>query len=248
MLDEIFSILQDFPICAACLGRQYGSFLHGISNRSRGEALFLSLGMSLQKQVVDQIPGALVRFEKLLPVPFGVFHQSYPKIAASALIQPSDSNPIASVPTASLETMPTVSSCKICRGLLDVANLERYALQIDAHSQYYEFASYLVGSRISADIVEREEDFRAKFKLSHGESIKSDCNREIGKILQKFPRFAQKKVEFETPDLVFVVDFGDNIIRIQNNPLFILGKYMKLVRGIPQSVWFCRECWGKGCD
>jgi tRNA pseudouridine synthase 10 len=32
------------------------------------------------------------------------------------------------------------------------------------------------------------------------------------------------------------------------NSLYIYGRYRKLVRGIPQTRWPCRECGGKGCE
>jgi tRNA pseudouridine synthase 10 len=37
-------------------------------------------------------------------------------------------------------------------------------------------------------------------------------------------------------------------LRIQPNPLFVAGRYRKLVRDIPQSKWFCSSCRGKGCE
>jgi len=32
------------------------------------------------------------------------------------------------------------------------------------------------------------------------------------------------------------------------NPLFVAGRYRKLVRDIPQSKWYCSNCRGKGCE
>jgi len=61
-----------------------------------------------------------------------------------------------------------------------------------------------------------------------------------------------KEVDFETSHLVILVDFtkkGDKPgLEFQINPLFIEGRYRKLVRGIPQTKWPCRECKGKGCE
>lgn len=37
-------------------------------------------------------------------------------------------------------------------------------------------------------------------------------------------------------------------VRIQVNPLYIYGRYRKLVRNIPQSKWICKKCQGKGCE
>jgi tRNA pseudouridine synthase 10 len=35
---------------------------------------------------------------------------------------------------------------------------------------------------------------------------------------------------------------------LQVNPIFIYGRYKKLVRGIPQSRWDCKKCKGRGCE
>ncbi|MEN6290561.1 MAG: tRNA pseudouridine(54/55) synthase Pus10, partial [Methanobacterium sp.] len=43
------------------------------------------------------------------------------------------------------------------------------------------------------------------------------------------------------------VDFVKDDIDIQINPIFIEGRYRKLVRGIPQTKWPCGKCRGKGC-
>ena len=37
-------------------------------------------------------------------------------------------------------------------------------------------------------------------------------------------------------------------VRIQINPIFIEGRYNKLVRNIPQTKWPCRKCKGRGCE
>jgi tRNA pseudouridine synthase 10 len=36
-------------------------------------------------------------------------------------------------------------------------------------------------------------------------------------------------------------------VKIQINPLFIEGRYLKLIRGIPQTKWPCNKCRGRGC-
>ena len=37
-------------------------------------------------------------------------------------------------------------------------------------------------------------------------------------------------------------------VRLQINPIFIEGRYRKLIRGIPQTKWPCTKCKGKGCE
>jgi tRNA pseudouridine synthase 10 len=37
-------------------------------------------------------------------------------------------------------------------------------------------------------------------------------------------------------------------VEVQLNPLFFRGRYLKFVRGIPQTHWDCRKCRGEGCE
>src|SRR5439155_1207984 len=36
-------------------------------------------------------------------------------------------------------------------------------------------------------------------------------------------------------------------VDVQVNPLYLRGRYRKLVRSVPQTRWPCRRCMGKGC-
>lgn len=109
------------------------------------------------------------------------------------------------------------------------------------------------------------------------ENIKKEINREIGKLIEKelnkevdfdnpdiVIMFDLRKILNNTEDNNNANNSNDveesnveknlqndleNIkVRIQINPIFIEGKYRKLVRGIPQTKWPCRKCKGKGCD
>ncbi len=94
-------------------------------------------------------------------------------------------------------------------------------------------------------MAEREDEFKARFNVTHGESMKSQFSRDIGKRLFDI---IGKEVDFRTPEMVILVNPFANRVRLQINPLYIAGKYRKLVRGIPQSRWLCGECGGKGCE
>jgi tRNA pseudouridine synthase 10 len=128
-----------------------------------------------------------------------------------------------------------------------------------------EFDTFLIGSKIPENILKRDETLNEELSLDV-ENIKKEINREIGKSLEKE---LSKEVNFDNPDIVIMVDLKKLIsdkessknnnkeqteilsnikIRIQINPIFIEGKYKKLVRGIPQTKWPCRKCKGKGCS
>jgi tRNA pseudouridine synthase 10 len=57
-----------------------------------------------------------------------------------------------------------------------------------------------------------------------------------------------KTVEYRKPEMTLIINPFDEEVKIQVNPLFVAGRYRKLVRDIPQSKWFCYSCRGKGCE
>ncbi|MGB9844703.1 tRNA pseudouridine(54/55) synthase Pus10 [Methanothermobacter tenebrarum] len=135
--------------------------------------------------------------------------------------------------------------CKICKGILE--DLEKTADYVEEKIKKLnlEFSTILVGSRLPENLLSADEKINEILNIEV-ESIKKEINRELGKILKK--RF-NCGVDFENPDIVVKVDFRKSKPRvwIQINPLFIEGRYRKLVRGIPQTKWPCRECKGRGC-
>lgn len=135
--------------------------------------------------------------------------------------------------------------CKICKGILE--DLEKTAAYVEEKIKKLklEFSTFLVGSRLPEDILGIDEEINNQLNIEV-ESIKKEINRELGKILKE--RF-NCSVDFENPDIVVKVDFRTLKPRvwIQINPLFIEGRYRKLVRGIPQTKWPCRKCKGRGC-
>jgi tRNA pseudouridine synthase 10 len=108
-----------------------------------------------------------------------------------------------------------------------------------------EFDNFLVGTVPNPLLDDRQDDLRAEYSLLHAEALKSDLSRELGKRLYEL---LDKEVEFERPHLVFLYDMVNDKVRLQINPVFIYGRYQKLVRGIPQSRWDCKACKGKGCE
>ena len=116
-----------------------------------------------------------------------------------------------------------------------------------------EFDTFVVGSKLPKEITEKDAEIDEKFGFDV-EIIKKEVNREIGKLLESN---LIQNVDFEKEDLVVMVDFKrifkkdiENPIRVrlQINPIFIEGRYRKLVRNIPQTKWPCRKCKGRGCE
>ena len=138
------------------------------------------------------------------------------------------------------------TSCVICDNVFDKIDDELFKKVYDKIDFLnIEFDTFLVGSRIDKEIQNRDDELSEKFNLDV-EPIKKELNRIIGREIENN---LEKEVEFEKQDIVINVDLRKNPkVRIQINPLFIEGKYNKLIRGIPQTKWPCGKCKGKGCE
>lgn len=137
---------------------------------------------------------------------------------------------------------PAMEDCQICRGLF--SEVPKFADLVVRSSKPFEHSNFLVGSKVDASMVEREEQLWAEVGTVESESVKAEVNREIGKLVEAT---IEKPVEFKNPDLVFLVDTMFDRVSVNVTPLFVYGRYRKLSRGIPQTRWPCRECRGKGC-
>lgn len=136
-------------------------------------------------------------------------------------------------------------SCYICNDLFnEIENGMTKKIIEKIDTENIEFSTFLVGCRVSPEILNREEEIHKTLHLDV-ENIKKEINRELGKKLESI---LNKEVDFDYPDIVIMVDFVNDDINFQINPIFIEGRYRKLVRGIPQTKWPCRRCRGKGCE
>ncbi len=139
--------------------------------------------------------------------------------------------------------------CAICRGLF--ARVEEWAARAQERVQGYEFRTYLVGTRVPADVEEAERKLWERYgiTLKQAEPLKQEFNREVGKRLREklLQQGRDVTVDFENPEVVLLLDLERNCVELTVNSLFIYGRYRKLVRGIPQTKWPCRKCRGRGC-
>ena len=136
--------------------------------------------------------------------------------------------------------------CVICDNLFDKLDDDLYKKIDDKINQLaVEFDTFLVGSKISKDIQERDDELSLEFDLAV-ETIKKEVNRLIGLGIWEI---YDKEAQFESQDIVFNVDLiNEPKVNIQINPLYIEGKYNKFKRGIPQTKWPCTKCKGRGCE
>lgn len=135
-----------------------------------------------------------------------------------------------------------VEDCWLCSGLID--EIPHFVDLILNALKDYEFDTFLVGSKIDEDILDKEAELLNFAGSEYSEPLKTEINRETGKILEKK---LGKEVNFENPTIMTVIDTSFDVVNLQISSLFIYGRYKKFRRDIPQTKWFCKVCWGKGC-
>lgn len=219
ILESARKMIAKYPLCDCCFGRQYGGLARGVTNKERGRAIKLVLAMEGHVESKKGDEGG----EGLLRA-----------LAANGGFQPA-SNVLGGAEQG--------GACYICGGALE--KVAQYADGALKALEGYAFNNFLVGVRVSGEVAEREDALKTEFGIEFGESLKMESSREIGKVLA---RMANKEVEFERPDVVVTVELPGPGFEVRSMPLFILGRYKKLVRGIPQSKWDCVHCRGKGCE
>jgi tRNA pseudouridine synthase 10 len=223
LLEQAARMLTTHALCNHCLGRQFALLGFGLENQGRGQAIKLLLTLKGHQLLLAEDRAGVTLLKKT------AVHESF---------------------TLSREVLkrfkrrhPAVETCYLCEDAFEKARV----LAENAYTalSHYEFATFLVGVELPLRVAEREDEFKARFNVIHGESIRNQFSRDIGKRLCEL---TGREVDFQTPDIVVLVNPFTGQFRLQVNPLFVAGRYRKLVRGIPQSRWLCRECRGKGCE
>ncbi len=132
--------------------------------------------------------------------------------------------------------------CPLCEDIFEV--LPRFAENVAEAVNAVESENFLVGTKVEPSILRSEEEIRARHGIDSAESIKTELNREIGKLALPL---IDRAVEFGSPQVVALVDTRFGEVSLDIAPVFIAGRYNKYSREIPQTIWPCRECHGKGC-
>ena len=222
ILDKAQKMLEKHPLCDRCLGRQFALLGYGVDNENRGQALKLLLTIQAHE-------AALLKDRNGL-----------------ALLGTLASNGNYNMANDILKRMKnkTVEAklCHLCQErLMSAEQLTRIALN---KLEEYEYSTVLVGVELPIEAEEREDEFKAEFTIAHGESLRNEFSRTIGK---RIAEASGKRIDFERPDMVVLINPWTEHVSLQVNPIHIGGRYRKLVRDIPQSRWFCKNCRGKGC-
>ncbi|MDI9395991.1 MAG: tRNA pseudouridine(54/55) synthase Pus10 [Euryarchaeota archaeon] len=133
--------------------------------------------------------------------------------------------------------------CWLC--LDQFKKLDSWADEATKALEGLEYSTFLVGTKVSGLLSENEEILWAEAGTAHVEQLKSELNREVGK---RIAEKVDKEVDFENPDIVITLNLATNNFELQARSVYIYGRYLKKIRGIPQTRWPCRKCKGKGCE
>jgi tRNA pseudouridine synthase 10 len=226
VLEKAFELLSKYPLCSHCLGRQFALLGYSMENNVRGSALKISLTLQANDLVKEKNLEGVKQLKVLATNGFSREAQETLKHLKKR------------IPKQALE-----EKCHLCEGKFELLNnlTEKSLSAIEG----YEFTTFLVGIEVPIKVEEREDEFKALFNLGYSESIKHEFGRLFGKALAKQ---TGKEADYLIPDIVVVINPFRETVRLQVNPLFIGGRYRKLVRDIPQSKWFCSSCHGRGCE
>jgi tRNA pseudouridine synthase 10 len=133
--------------------------------------------------------------------------------------------------------------CWVCNDLFK--QLDLWAEKAVHELSDYEYDNFLVGTKVTGLLAENEELLWAESGTTFAEPLKTELNREVGKRIEKI---TGKKANLKKPQIAILLEIEKNQIDLGVNSVYIYGKYRKLIRGIPQTRWPCRECHGKGCE
>lgn len=206
MMNRILKILEQ-PACDNCLGRQFGQLLSGFSNNERGKILRNALAFAVDSGELPETD-----MKKIDMSNFHGCRFRFNKDVAKKTFEK--------------------KTCEICGGFF--GRLDGMAEKAAKKLSKYGFNTFLIGTKVSGDLLQREERIWEKVGIEFCEPIRAEINREIGRRVE---RILGKKADLKKPDIAVLLDLESGKIFLQINSLYIFGCYQKLVRGIPQSKW-----------
>ena len=131
-----------------------------------------------------------------------------------------------------LKKKPQRTTCSVCDDLF--TRLERFVPKMQRAAKRQEFQTFLVGTKLSSELLTKEEALWERVGIEWCEPIKAELNREFGKLVEKN---MNKRADTTKPNVCFLVNLTNERVSLNVQPLFIYGRYQKLVRGIPQTKW-----------
>jgi len=226
IIEKAVEILTNHILCDHCLGRQFALLGTNFTNEERGKSIKTFI--------------TLQEFEKFQKTKNENSINLLKIIAKNGLFQPA----VSSLKSIGVSMPEESNNCFLCNNKFQ--KLPLYAKICVEKLSTIEFESFLTGSIVPDAHIEKEDRLRSEFSIEHGEAFKAELNREVGKLISiEYPK---KEVSFDNANVVVLIDVLNDKAILNINPIFIYGRYKKLIRGIPQTIWTCNNCMGKGCE
>ncbi|OLS23317.1 MAG: tRNA pseudouridine synthase Pus10 [Candidatus Heimdallarchaeota archaeon LC_2] len=132
--------------------------------------------------------------------------------------------------------------CKICGGI--VASCIDIYDKLEHRIKNIEFSNFMIGCRIP-----KKFDFLDTIFIRNN-LLAFPVKQQISRILSsKIVTNLNKETNKDYPDLTIVIDVKTKPrFKLDIRSLYILGKYQKLKRGLPQTKWPCSSCKGRKCE
>lgn len=208
LLQKLYEIFIRGYICDNCLGRQFAQLLSNTNNKKRGMILRHFFAFILDFYPVNVDLRNFLTF---------VFRNEKIRSQLEKMKQEKKKN-----------------VCYVCKNFFTEENIKKWKDLVlkEIKKSNIEFRSYAVGTRLSEEIANSEEDLWENIGIDLCEPIKTEINRLIGKEIEKELKI---KANLQYPDVVILLNLESEEVSIRINPLFIYGEYQKLVRGIAQT-------------
>jgi len=231
----------EYPLCDHCLGRLFARSGFGLTNLERGRAIRIMLALS-----AELLPEGKVSPREKIPFRIPVHPSMIDTEIPDQEKNQGDGWHYSGTPSMAsfLQGSAEEGECWLCHDIF--SSVDELASLVSRASNDPEFHTYLIGTRIDPGTAEREKTIWDIADPSSAEPIKEELNREIGKAYSEL----HPLIEFDRaePDITFILDPLFKTVELSIKPIFIRGRYLKLVRGIPQTRWICTRCRGKGCE
>jgi len=216
ILSTAQKLLERYPLCDHCLGRQFAKKGIEMTNKERGHAIKVFLNMKLYEEYRE-----------------GIVDKEYLRRIAI-----NSGNPVSSLYEKIFDEKIAVAPCYICGGRLNEKLYDQLAEKATELLREVNAYKFLVGVSVPQDVILREIEVSSFSGLEYSESIKNEIKREVGKrILKKYGL----EPDFEKPEVVVIIDYDTLNIRLEINPLLFEGRYWKRGRNISHTIWTTRD-------
>ena len=136
----------------------------------------------------------------------------------------------------------SVKICYLCNGLFE--RISEISKEVVDKLSDYQYETFLVGVTMPSNVLDNEDEFRARLRIKGKESIKSHFNSILTK---KIATLTRKKVDYSMPDVTVLLSPSINSVSLSSRSVWLSARYKKFKRGLSQRSTNCHVCNGLGC-